>query len=569
MIMAQPTILVVDHDPIFRAAVATDILEPQGYRVLQAGTPEEAHDLLAQKLVHIVLAGARLRDAHDPADHSGWDFCRDLDPRIARVLLTTGLHDGALLSDAVTATAQGTRLADRVVASSLGAQEQGEAIRQAVAQVLTERFEVVPARRIAVLTSGGDAPGMNAAIWAVVRTALAHDVEVIGVRHGYRGLVEGDMDTLSWAAVGDIMAQGGTVLGTARYPQFRHAAVRERALAHLARAQITGLIVVGGDGSLHGARQLAADCAAQGRPLQMVAIPGTIDNDLWGTDHSLGAASTVAATIDALRQMVPPAQALRRIFVVEVMGRYCGYLAVQAALGSGADAVILPEQVLAVAPGAGPWTERLLLADTEANLAARLEEVTALLEAAFAAGQRHGFVIVGEGAGSLAQDLAARQGAPHSALGSASIQEVLERAVARWPAAYRPDVRSQALGYPVRGVAPAPFDTWLGARLGVAAVRCLLRGETNVMVGCSASGDVITPAVDEVVERGQRAPQQRWAEQPAWQELLALHELVSRPPTLRDHPTRGNDGSLIPPPAPARGTASRSVTWSSASMILG
>src|SRR5438067_12781640 len=104
IIMAQPTILIIHNDPAFRAGVATDVLEPQCYQVLQAGTPEEAHDLLAQQLVHVVLAGARLRDAHDPGDHSGWDLCRDLDPRIARVLLSMGPHHGALLSDAVTAT---------------------------------------------------------------------------------------------------------------------------------------------------------------------------------------------------------------------------------------------------------------------------------------------------------------------------------------------------------------------------------------------------------------------------------------------------------------------------------
>src|SRR5438067_3664090 len=133
IIMAQPTILIIHNDPAFRAGVASDVLEPQVYRVLQAGTPEEAHDLLAQQLVHVVLAGTHLRDAHDPADHSGWDFCRDLDPRVGRVLLSIGPHDGALLSDAVMATAQGDRLVDRVIDMRLGAHELREAIRQAVA----------------------------------------------------------------------------------------------------------------------------------------------------------------------------------------------------------------------------------------------------------------------------------------------------------------------------------------------------------------------------------------------------------------------------------------------------
>ncbi len=217
-----------------------------------------------------------------------------------------------------------------------------------IQQALDEEFEIIPKQRIGVLTSGGDSPGMNAAIWAIVRTAMANDVEVMGIQNGYYGLVHDQMRKLKWSEMSDIVDQSGTILGTARYPEFAQPDIRDKAIENIARRHISGLVVIGGDGSMKGAHALTQQLKQQGKEFWTVAIPGTIDNDLWGTDMSLGAASAANAMTEEMRNMIQPAKALKRVFVCEVMGANCGFLAIQAALGIAADVVIIPEQIIEV-----------------------------------------------------------------------------------------------------------------------------------------------------------------------------------------------------------------------------
>ena len=402
-----------------------------------------------------------------------------------------------------------------------------EMLAAEICRVLEEEFEVIPVRRLALLTSGGDLPGMNAAIWGAVRTAMRYDMEVVGVTDGYRGLVEGLAHRLTWGQVCDIMTQSGTILGTARLPEFKNEFVRTKALETLTRKHISGLIVIGGDGSMKGASALTRDLRQRDKVLQTIAIPGTIDNDLWGTDMSLGASTAANAMVSELRNMIRPAQALRRIFVCEVMGRYSGYLALQAGLGIGADAVIIPEEIVDAHRSslemAHSLDECISLVGTEDNLRRELDKTAKLLELVFARGKRYGFVILAEGIGQLT----------HGELDSDYVRRYLEDRIKDWTHPNRPDVRAHVLGYPVRGASPSRYDIWLGATLGAAAVQCLLDGKSDVMVGWSDGSGVIETPFAEVIAKSNRPPGEIWTERPQWQELLRLQRELARPPALR------------------------------------
>jgi 6-phosphofructokinase 1 len=220
-------------------------------------------------------------------------------------------------------------------------------------------------RRIGVLTSGGDAPGMNAAIRAVVRVALDRGIAVDGICEGYEGLLRGDgmIRPLGWNAVGGILQAGGTILGTARSPGFRTPDGRRQAVRHLLERGIEGLIVIGGDGSLCGAQALHDEWPAHvaalageglaearawgGRRLHMVGLPGSIDNDLHGTEMAIGADTALHTIVRSLDQLVSTASAHQRTYVVEVMGRNCGYLALMSALATGGEWLLIPEEELA------------------------------------------------------------------------------------------------------------------------------------------------------------------------------------------------------------------------------
>ncbi|MCP4601098.1 MAG: ATP-dependent 6-phosphofructokinase [Proteobacteria bacterium] len=527
--MAQIKILVAENDPDFQESFVKDVLEPEGYRVLQAGSPEEAKQALkGEKLIHLAILDIRLTD-ESPSDRSGLELGEEINPFVAKIVLTAYPEDWKLVRE-ILRPMEGKR---RVADGFFGKLEDQKLVLDEIKRVLREKFEIIPKRRIAVLTSGGDSPGMNAAIWAITRIAMNNSVEVIGIEDGYLGLSKNLMHKLTWDEVSDIMVQGGTILGTARFDDFKEKDGRKDAIENIRHNQISGLIVIGGDGSMRGAKKLVEDLEELDWKLQTIAIPGTIDNDLWGTDMSLGAASAANAMIEELRNMIRPAQALRRIFVCEMMGRYCGYLALQAALGIGADAVIIPEQVIEVTSphdeDSSTWIDRLNVNKTNEQVSIRLKEAANLLEKTFAAGKKYGFVVLGEGIKLLIKD-------------RLNARKYLEDEIKRWSSTFKhPDVREHILGYPVRGGPPCRFDIWLGARLGAEAVQGILGGKTKVMVGWSEEDGIVETPIDEVVDKSKRSPQEIWKDRPKWQELLEMQEALACPPSLRQQlKDRGN-----------------------------
>jgi 6-phosphofructokinase 1 len=286
-------------------------------------------------------------------------------------------------------------------------------------------------RRIAVMTSGGDAPGMNPAVRAVVRTAVARGVEVYGIRQAYAGLLAGDFERLTSRDVSGIMQRGGTILQTARNKEFETPQGQKRALRRLNEHEIEGLVVIGGDGSLRGALALHE----LGFPV--VGIPGSIDNDIWGTNMSIGVDTALNTILDAVDKLRDTASSHERCFLLEVMGRNCGYLAMMGGILGGAEFIVIPER---------PTT---------------LEEIGAILEDAYMRGKSHAMGVVAEGANLKTHEIA----------------EYLENHEVGF------EVRVTSLGHVVRGGKPTAFDRLLATRMGVAAVDCLLSGETGVMVG--------------------------------------------------------------------------------------
>ena len=303
-------------------------------------------------------------------------------------------------------------------------------------------------RRIAVLTSGGDAPGMNAAIRAVVRMGIARGWEVVGVRHGYAGLIGDDMGPLSARDVGGILQRGGTMLGSARSAEFETIAGREKAIRNLNAGQIEALVVIGGNGS-----QTGAHCLSQmGFPV--VGVASTIDNDLVGSDITIGVDTALNIALEAIDRLKTTASSHHRAFLVEVMGRHCGYLALMAAIAGGAEAVLLPE--FSLEPDA---------------LAKELHE-------AYLRGKPHALVVVAEGAKYNAEAMAAYFRTHKEECGF--------------------DLRVTTLGHVQRGGAPGAFDRILATRLGNGATEALARGERGVLVG-SVRGEIVTTPLADVV----------------------------------------------------------------------
>jgi 6-phosphofructokinase 1 len=305
-------------------------------------------------------------------------------------------------------------------------------------------------RRIAVLTSGGDAPGMNAAIRAVVRTGLAQGWEVYGVRLGYAGLIAGEIFPLTARDVGGIMQQAGTVLRSARAPAFMEPDGRRRALDVLERAGVDALVVIGGSGSQAGAYALSRE------GLAVVGIASTIDNDLHGTEMSIGVDTALNIGLEAIDRLKATASALQRAFLVEVMGRDCGYLALMVGLAGGAEAVVVPE--------------------FETDPEALVDD----LRAAYERGKAHSIVVVAEGARYNAERL------------SRYFQEHRDRIGFT--------VRATILGHVQRGGVPTAFDRLLATRFGAAAVTELAAGRHGVMVGLSR-GEITTVPLADVVSR--------------------------------------------------------------------
>ncbi len=532
--MSQATLLIVDNDSNVRESLVKDVLEPAGYKVIAAGSLEEAEQaLLGEELIHLSILDIRLMNDDDQNDRSGIELSQQIDPLIPQLFLTAykpELFPGLSTDRVPIDTGSGFREVFLVSKT-----EGPEALLDRIDRILSERYrEVLPWKRIAVLTSGGDSPGMNAAIRAIVRTAMNEGVEVIGVQDGFEGLVENRTRRLFWNQVSDVLIQSGTILGTARYDRFRQSDVRDQAAQNIVQKQISGLIVIGGDGSMNGTRALVENLNNSGRVLNTVAIPGTIDNDLCGIDMSLGAASAANAMVEELRNMIRPAQALRRIFVCEVMGRYSGYLALQAAIGIGADAVLIPELVVEAHPLCGPddkrsLKERVLTELTEENFQRQLDDIADQLYAVFATGKRYGFVILAEGIAQLTADRLNRR----------YVKKHLETRIENWTHAHKPDVREHVIGYPARGSRPSRFDNWLGATLGAEAVRCLLERKTNdigalsEMVGWSEKEGILRVPFEDVIAQSNRPPKEIWADRPKWQELSRLQQELARPPILK------------------------------------
>ncbi|MDO8107656.1 6-phosphofructokinase [Isoptericola sp. b441] len=303
---------------------------------------------------------------------------------------------------------------------------------------------------IAVLTSGGDAPGMNAVVRAVVRTAIGAGADVFAVYEGLQGLVDGGqrIERFGWSSVGSVQHRGGTVIGTARSADFRTREGRRRAALHLLERGIDRLVVVGGDGSLTGtdvfrsewpdlldelveAGEVPAEIAARHGHLVIAGVVGSIDNDMVGTDMTVGADTALHRIVDAIDALASTAASHQRSFVVEVMGRHCGYLALMSAIAGGADYVLIPEN-----PPADGWED----------------EMCERLRAGRAAGRRESIVVVAEGATD-------RHGNP---ITSGHVRDVLAERLAE-------DVRVTILGHVQRGGAPSAYDRWMPTLLGHAA----------------------------------------------------------------------------------------------------
>jgi 6-phosphofructokinase 1 len=302
-------------------------------------------------------------------------------------------------------------------------------------------------KKIAVLTSGGDAPGMNAAVRAVVRKGIYHELEVYGIYHGYEGLLHGNVRRMELGSVADIIHRGGTVLQTARCQDMMLPAGQAKAASTLSLHGIEGLIVVGGDGSYRGAQTLSA------HGIHVVGVPGTIDNDILGTDMTIGFDTAVNTVIEAVSKLRDTASSHERAFIVEVMGRHCGDIALRAGLGIGAETILIPEV---------PYD---------------LGEVGQKILRGIRRGKNHSIIIVAEGAGDVRE----------IATGLHDISGV--------------ESRVTILGHVQRGGSPSAFDSVLATRMGAKAVEGLLEGSTEVMVAYCDNQIVLKPLTDAFAER--------------------------------------------------------------------
>ena len=300
--------------------------------------------------------------------------------------------------------------------------------------------------RIGILTSGGDAPGMNAAVRAATRAALARSWEVYGVRNGFAGLLADNMELLRARDVGGIIHRGGTMLGSARCAEFREEAGRAKALRNLNQRGIDALLVIGGNGSQTGSARLSES------GFKVVGVASTIDNDLVGTDFTIGVDTAINITLEAIDRLRTTGSSHQRAFLVETMGRDCGYIALMAGIAGGAEVIAVPERE--VEPAA----------------------VAERLSAAYQRGKTHALVVVAEGA---------RHGA------KAMMQHFAEHR-----AAIGFDLRVTTLGHVVRGGSPTAADRVLATRLGAAAIDQLARGIHGVLVGMINHGVVTTPLAE-------------------------------------------------------------------------
>ncbi len=305
-------------------------------------------------------------------------------------------------------------------------------------------------KRIGILTSGGDAPGMNAAIRAVVRACKYYDIESIGIRQGFEGLIANDMIELGPRSVRHIINQGGTILKTARSEEFKTKEGREKAFNTLKSNNIDGLVIIGGDGSFTGAKIFHEEFN-----VPFIGIPGTIDNDIFGTDFTIGYDTALNTVIEAIDKLRDTATSHNRVFFVEVMGRDAGFIALNSGIASGAQEILIPETNDSV------------------------EELCLSLENSYTSGKKSSIIVVAEG----------------EQLGG--VFEIAKKVQAHHP---EYDIRVTVLGHIQRGGTPSCQDRVLASRLGIAAVEALLDHKTNIMVGLRSNRLVQTP-IEEAIKK--------------------------------------------------------------------
>ena len=310
-----------------------------------------------------------------------------------------------------------------------------------------ERKEI---KRIGVFTSGGDAPGMNAAIRAVVRTASFHDLHIYGIKRGYEGMIKGDIIRLETKAVGNIIHRGGTILKTARSMEFMTPEGRSLAYENLMAHDIDALVAIGGNGTFTGASIFQKEYG-----IPVIGVPGTIDNDLYGTDYTIGYDTALNTAVDALDKIRNTADSHNRLFIVEVMGRDVGHIALNAGVGAGAEEILIPEENLGL--------ERLLES----------------LKRSKKSGKSSSIVIVAEG--------------DKTGKNVFELKEYVEEHLPIY------DVRVSVLGHMQRGGAPSCYDRVLASRMGVKAVESLLEGKSNFMVGVQNNKITLTP-IDQAIK---------------------------------------------------------------------
>ena len=299
-------------------------------------------------------------------------------------------------------------------------------------------------KRVGVLTSGGDSPGMNAAIRAVVRACAYYNVECVGIYRGYQGMIEGDFKEMGPRDVKNIINKGGTILKSARSADFRTAEGRKKAYDNLVAAGIDSFVVIGGDGSFTGAEIFNEE---YGFPV--IGIPGTIDNDIYGTSHTLGYDTALNTVIDAIDKIRDTANSHNRLFFVEVMGRDAGHIALNAGIGAGAEEILIPEEDFG------------------------LERLVESLKRSKDSGKTSSIVVVSEG-DKIGKNVF-------------ELKDYVEENMPEY------DVRVSVLGHMQRGGSPSCFDRVLASRLGVKAVETLLDGKSNYMVGLNQDKITLTP----------------------------------------------------------------------------
>jgi len=302
-------------------------------------------------------------------------------------------------------------------------------------------------RRIAVLTSGGDAPGMNATLRAVVRMGIQRGHRVFAIYNGFKGLAENDTAEMYNRSVGDILTRGGTIIGTARYPEFKNPDIVKKAARNFKLLEMEGLIIIGGDGSFHGAVEL------EKLGVPVVGVPGTIDNDLNGTDTTVGFDTAVETVLDSIKKLRDTASSHQRTIIIETMGRHSGWIALKAGLAGGAEAIIVPE------------------------IPFDIEDLCQRLESGIARGKKHSLVVLAEGvmtANELAEAMKDKMGFIANTV---------------------------VLGYVQRGGSPTANDIILGSSLGARAVDEIAGGASGVMVGEIKGELVSTPLTEILAER--------------------------------------------------------------------